>query len=133
MTDKMVGFVLPSNESVAYLSLIHSLRCHLILQKKHFLQLKYYVFVYMAQPLEENVSAYCLMCTVTNNDAELISKCWKYISMPQTSYSVMGLMVTPNKFRSMELSTGLFDKSSVNETVPLTITLLTIAPSLKFP
>lgn len=35
----------------------------------------------MAQPLQESVSAYCLMCAATNNryNSELITKHWKFI------------------------------------------------------
>ena len=35
----------------------------------------------MVQPLQENVPAYCFMCTATDNryNAELMTKHWKYI------------------------------------------------------
>ena len=136
-TDKMIGFVLPSNENGIPLS-NSFIAISFDFAKEAFssTEIGKYVLVYMAQPLEENVPAYCLMCTVTNNkyDAELITKRWKYIYEECSKLDIMvvsyGADGDSKQLRSMKLLTGLFNKSSAkfNGKMPLTI-----SSSLKVP
>ena len=81
-TDKLVGFVLPSNdEGVPLSNSFIAVSFDFVKEAFSTAEIGKYVLVYMAQPLQENVPAYCLMCTATDNryNAELITKCWKYI------------------------------------------------------
>ena len=81
-TDKLVGFVLPYNsEGVPISDSFIAVSFDFVQETFLTTEIGKYVLIYMAQPLEENVPAYCLMCTVTNNkyNAELITKCWKHI------------------------------------------------------
>ena len=84
--------------------------------------------------LQENVPAYCLMCTATDNryNAELITKRWKHIyheclkrGIQVISYGADG---DSKQLRSMKVFTGLFKKSSANKKP-----LLKISPSIKIP
>ena len=93
-----------------------------------------YVLIYMAQALEENVPAYCLMCAATNNkyNAKLITKHWKYIyddclkwGVQVVSYGADG---DSKQLRSMKISTELFTKSSANGK-----TSVQISPGIKIP
>ena len=81
-TDKLVGFVLPSNkEGVPLSDSFIAVSFDFVQDTFLTSEIGKYVLVYMAQPLEENVPAYCLMCTATDNryNAELIIKRWKYM------------------------------------------------------
>ena len=78
----------------------------------------------MAQPLEEHVPAFCLMCATTNNKytAELIIKCWKYIydecfkrGIQVISFGADG---DSKQLQSMKLSTQLFKKSLQKNLAP---------------
>jgi len=60
-TDKMVGFVLPSNESGV--PSFNAVSFDFAKEALSSSEIGKYVLVFMAQPLEENVPAYCLMCT----------------------------------------------------------------------
>ena len=89
----------------------------------------------MAQPLQENVPTYCLMCTATDNryNAELIAKRWKHIydeclklGIQVISYGADG---DSKQLRSMKLTTGLLFKKSSANCKPLA----KISPSIKIP
>ena len=135
-TDKLVGFVLPSNDegiplSDSFKAISFDFAQETFLTK----EIGKYVLVYMAQPLEENVPAYCLMCSATDNkyNAELITKRWKYIYDECLKWGIQvisfGADGDSKQLRSMKLCTGLvFKKSSVNSK-----TLLKISTHIKIP
>ena len=134
-TDKLIGFVLPSNnEGIPLSESFIAISFNFVQETFSTAEIGKYVLVYMAQPLEENFPAYCLICAATDNryNAELIIKCWKYIydeclkhGIQVVSYGADG---DSKQLRSMKLSTGLFKKSSTNSK-----TLVQISPSIKIP
>ena len=134
-TNKLVGFVLPSNnEGIPLSDSFIAVSFDFVQETFSTTEIGKYVLVYMAQPIEENVPAYCLMCVATNNryNAELITRCWKYIydkclkrGIQVVSYGADG---DSKQLRSMKLSTGLFKKSSANSK-----TLVQISPSIQIP
>ena len=81
-TDKLVGFVLPSNhEGMPLSNSFIAVSFDFVKETFSTVEIGKYVLVYMVQPLQENVPAYCLMCTATDNryNAELITKHWNHI------------------------------------------------------
>ena len=67
--DKLVGLVLPcNNEGVPLTDSIIATSFDFVDQAFMSIEIGKYVLVYMAQPLEEHVLAFCLMCTATNNN-----------------------------------------------------------------
>ena len=81
-TNKLVGFVLPCDEDG--LPLCDSFMATTFeSMQKYFSEesIANYAFVYMVQPLTENVPAFCLSCVGTDNkfNAELVLKRWQYI------------------------------------------------------
>ena len=81
-SDKLVGFVLiRNNEGVPLTDSFIATSFDFVEQAFMSTEIGKYVLVYMAQPLEEHVQEFCLMCTATNNkyNAEFIVKRWKYI------------------------------------------------------
>ena len=76
-TNKLVGFVLPCDESG--LPLCDSFMATTFESMENYFcneSVVNYTFVYMVQPLAENVPAFCLSCLGTNNkfDAEIVLK-----------------------------------------------------------
>ena len=90
-TDKCVGFVLPLNENslpivdsfiaVSFSAIENMFQQHSIAK---------YAYVYMAQPLCNNVPPVCLACLGTNNKfcAENVMPRWKYISEECTKRNI---------------------------------------------
>ena len=81
-TNRMVGFVLPCDnngfpitDSFLAISFQQIEQCFLNNDVAK------YAFVYMAQPLADNVPAFCLACLGTNNkfDFQLVQKRWSHI------------------------------------------------------
>ena len=81
-TNKLVSFVLLCNESG--LPLCDSFMATTFESIENYFcneSVANYAFVYMVQPLAENVPAFCLSCLGTNNkfDADIVLKHWNYI------------------------------------------------------
>ena len=77
-----------------------------------------YAFVYMVQPLTENVPAFCLSCVGTDNkfNAELVLKRWQYIyselqkrNVHLMSYAADG---DSRELKAIQVSTQLLSSSS---------------------
>ena len=81
-TNQMVGFVLPCDNNGILLT-DSFLPTSFQQMEKCFLDndIAKYAFVYMAQPLAENVPAFCLACLGTKNkfDHQLVQQRWSYI------------------------------------------------------
>ena len=94
-TNKLVGFVLPCDEDVLPLCDSFMATTFKSMQKYFSKEsITNYAFVYMVQPLTENVPAFCLSCVGKDNNfnAELVLKRWQYIYSELQKRNVHRLM-----------------------------------------
>ena len=118
-TNKLVGFVLPCDESG--LPLCDSFMATTFESMENYFcneSVANYAFVYMVQPLAENVPAFCLSCLGTNNkfDAEIVLKRWNYIYSELKKRDINLLSIGADgdsrELKAMQVSAQLLSKSA---------------------
>ncbi len=110
-TNRLLGFVLPCDEAGLPIGSSFIAASFNTIQKSfQTADIAKYAFVYMAQPLSDDVPAFCLACLGTNNKftSELVLKRWKFIftECQKRGISVVsfGADGDPRELRAMKLS-----------------------------
>ena len=113
-TDKLVGFVLPcDNEDLPLTDSFIAVTFASIEESFRTAEVAKYAFVYMAQPLCQNVPSFCLACMGTNNKftAEGVLKLWTYIFLECKKLGIsvvsLGADGDPRELKAMQVSTQL--------------------------
>ena len=129
-TNRMVGFVLPCDDNGlplkdAFLAISFQQMEQCFLEN----DVAKYAFVYMAQPLANDVPAFCLACLGTNNkfDYHLVKQRWLYIVSECSKQGItvisFGADEDSREMKAMLLESHLFfnetltDRSQLNKVV----------------
>ena len=119
-TDRLVGFVLPCDDSgLPVVDTYLAVSFDSIKESFSNGEVAKYAFVYMAQPLCQNVPAFCLACLVTDNKftAEQVLKRWKHINLECKKIRIdvvsFGADGDSRELKSMQVSSHLMAPSSI--------------------
>ena len=117
-TNRLIGFVLPCDEEG--LPLCDSFMATSFESMQNYFSeesVASYAFVYMVQPLTENVPAFCLSCVGTDNkfNTELVLKHWRYIysELQKRDIYLMGFAADGDsrELKAMQVCTQLLSSS----------------------